>query len=193
MGIDPVEPSVLAVHSADGTHATASNTNDLHSFNRYAYANNNPYRFVDPDGRVALNPFSFENLAGSGGGLGYGGVTTSGISPFGAGGAKATSVGNGPKSNGGNAPKHGSTHHNDVIDSRVKELQTDKSVSNIRKNQQQVDVNGNKVGTNRPDVQYDKNGCHNCVEYDTVPRNSTKHGEVIRRNDPNTKVELNNL
>ncbi|MDT7526245.1 RHS repeat-associated core domain-containing protein [Pseudidiomarina sp. GXY010] len=31
---------------------------DIHSFNRYAYANNNPYKYVDPDGRevsVAAN------------------------------------------------------------------------------------------------------------------------------------------
>ena len=26
---------------------------DIHSFNRYAYANNNPYKYIDPDGRSA--------------------------------------------------------------------------------------------------------------------------------------------
>ncbi|MEN9502473.1 MAG: hypothetical protein RI964_1758 [Pseudomonadota bacterium] len=35
MSVDPAEP----------------NPNNLHSLNRYAYANNNPYKYVDPDGR----------------------------------------------------------------------------------------------------------------------------------------------
>ena len=29
---------------------------DVHSFNRYAYANNNPYKYVDPDGRLPVIP-----------------------------------------------------------------------------------------------------------------------------------------
>lgn len=29
--------------------------NDLHSFNRYVYANNNPYKYVDPDGHSPLD------------------------------------------------------------------------------------------------------------------------------------------
>ena len=37
LSIDPVEPD----------------ENNLHSLNRYAYANNNPYKFTDPDGQIA--------------------------------------------------------------------------------------------------------------------------------------------
>jgi hypothetical protein len=38
MGIDPVE----------------FKEDNIHSLNRYAYANNNPYKYVDPDGRVPV-------------------------------------------------------------------------------------------------------------------------------------------
>jgi RHS repeat-associated protein len=38
MGVDPVD----------------FQTSNLHSFNRYTYANNNPYKYVDPDGRFAF-------------------------------------------------------------------------------------------------------------------------------------------
>ena len=37
MGIDPV----------------GVDENNVHSHNRYAYANNNPYKFVDPTGNIA--------------------------------------------------------------------------------------------------------------------------------------------
>ncbi len=99
----------------------------------------------------------------------------------------------GPKPNEGEAKPHGGEKHNEAIDKRIEKLKEEPAVENIRKNQQQVDVEGNNVGKNRPDVQYDKDSCHHCVEYDTVPKNSTKHGEVIKQNDSKVKVELNEL
>jgi RHS repeat-associated protein len=44
------DPSLGRFLSVDPVHFKESN---IHSFNRYAYANNNPYRFVDPDGNEA--------------------------------------------------------------------------------------------------------------------------------------------
>jgi len=63
---------------------------DVHSFNRYAYANNNPYKYIDPDGRDATRigqrldlrvqrlasgeintqQYNAENMAEAAGGLG---------------------------------------------------------------------------------------------------------------------------
>ncbi len=45
---------------------------NIHSFNRYAYANNNPYKYTDPDGRfafLALIPAALEALSVAG--VGY--------------------------------------------------------------------------------------------------------------------------
>jgi RHS repeat-associated protein len=99
----------------------------------------------------------------------------------------------GPAPNNGIARPHGGARHNDAIDQRVEALNADPAVTNVRKNQVQVDVNGNRAGNNRPDVQYDQCGVHHCVEYDTIPGNSARHGDVIRQNDPNAVVELNVL
>ncbi|MEM6738352.1 MAG: polymorphic toxin-type HINT domain-containing protein [Bacteroidota bacterium] len=93
----------------------------------------------------------------------------------------------GPKPNGGKAKAHGGKNHNERIDNLVDKLKQDDGVSNIRKNQQQVDVNGNKVGTNRPDVQFDKDGQHTSVEYDTNKRSMRKHQETVNANDPNAR------
>ena len=45
---DPVLGRFMGVDPAGFSEA------NLHSFNRYAYANNNPYKFVDPDGKQAV-------------------------------------------------------------------------------------------------------------------------------------------
>lgn len=46
---DPYAGRFLAIDPVDWVE-----DNPVHSFNRYAYANNNPYKFVDPDGEAAI-------------------------------------------------------------------------------------------------------------------------------------------
>jgi RHS repeat-associated protein len=54
MGARYYDPVIGRFISTDTAGFDDSN---LHSFNRYAYGNNNPYRFVDPDGRSATLAF----------------------------------------------------------------------------------------------------------------------------------------
>ena len=51
---DPFSGRFVSVDPVGALGATAGNTM---MFNRYAYANNNPYKYVDPDGRSALAAF----------------------------------------------------------------------------------------------------------------------------------------
>ena len=54
-------------------------------------------------------------------------------------------------------------------------------------------MNGNRVGDNRPDVQYDLDGNHHNYEVDTTKSGSTRHQEVLPANDPNAINEFDLL
>ena len=91
-----------------------------------------------------------------------------------------------PGANDGNAPQHGGLGHNNRIDTGIVNFRQQRAV-NIRKNQQQVDVTGTIVGRNRPDIQYDLDGIHYNIEYDTSYKSSLNHQRVIPANDPSAR------
>ena len=89
-----------------------------------------------------------------------------------------------PKPNDGVAPPHGGEAHDAAIDAKIAEAR-DAKAENIRKNQTQTDVHGNRVGDNRPDAQWDLNGRHYNYEIDTTEAGSLLHQRVVPGNDPN--------
>lgn len=95
----------------------------------------------------------------------------------------------GPEPNQGGGKLHGGTDHNNAIDKKIQELSKQDNIQNIRKNQQQVDANGNRMGNNRPDIQRDLDGIHHNLEVDRNVRNNVKHERVIRKNDPEAIYE----
>lgn len=60
----------------------------------------------------------------------------------------------------------------------------------IRKNQKQVNFDGNVVGNNRPDIQFDKGEIHTNIEYDSKKSSSLKHQKELENNDPNARNKL---
>jgi RHS repeat-associated protein len=89
--------------------------------------------------------------------------------------------------NGGTAKPHGGKAHDAKIDNLQSKVQKDPNNTNFRKNQEQHNVSGNKVGKNKPDLQWDntKTGKHYNVEYDTKKSSSNKHKQQVTTNDPN--------
>ncbi len=86
--------------------------------------------------------------------------------------------------NEGRAKPHGGKIHNERIDEFIRNLKKDLDVDEIRKNQRQVDIDGNTIGRNRPDVQFNKSGKHHNVEFDRNIKSSEKHRMDIETNDP---------
>ncbi|PPI51989.1 hypothetical protein C5D35_10815 [Rathayibacter toxicus] len=61
----------------------------------------------------------------------------------------------------------------------------------IRVDQQQINAAGVRVGLNRPDLQYTKNGIRYYVEWDSVSSDrGLKHASRILANDPNARITL---
>ncbi len=96
-----------------------------------------------------------------------------------------------PPANNGNAKPHGGKKHNSSIDSKISGVNKSGKCTDVRKNQCQVDANGNKVGNNRPDAQWnDENGVYHNVEFDNSARQSAHHKSQIEENDPNAVNEF---
>jgi ketosteroid isomerase-like protein len=85
---------------------------------------------------------------------------------------------------------HGGPAHDEAIDDYIKNLP--KNAEDVRKNQAQVDAEGNKVGDNRPDVQWtDEEGRRHYVE--VTSKTSRGNPDQIRANDPKGIIEIIDL
>jgi hypothetical protein len=68
---------------------------------------------------------------------------------------------------------------------------TSRGATDFRVNQQQVNVDGVRVGVNRPDLQYSMNGQRHHEEWDTPSSGrGPGHREPILANDPSRTVKL---
>ena len=90
-----------------------------------------------------------------------------------------------------NRPIGQSPTQNAQLQADIAEAQAN-GATDFRVNQQQVNADGQRVGTNRPDLQYtDANGRRVYVEYDTPSSNrGPLHEQRINANDPGAIVIL---
>jgi RHS repeat-associated protein len=122
--------------------------------------------------------------SGSAGAGGTGAGTSSAAPVAGAGTGGKGATGSPPPPNNGDCRPHGGGDHWQLILNLVASLQNHGGVTDIRANQWQVDISGNVVGRNRPDVQWTQDGVRHHREFDRGSTNQ-RHQDDINRNDPN--------
>ncbi|MFI9811388.1 DNRLRE domain-containing protein [Saccharothrix variisporea] len=89
-----------------------------------------------------------------------------------------------------NRPVGGSPTQNQFVQQRIADL-TKAGATDFRVNQQQVNINGERVGVNRPDLQYTLNGKRHYEEFDTsTSTRGPGHRDRILANDPDGIVTL---
>jgi len=97
-----------------------------------------------------------------------------------------------PPGNGGTTTRpHGSPEHDSAVNREVQKMK-DQGYRDVRKNQAQVDARGNKVGSNRPDVQgtNPRTGQREHVEVDRDPNRGAQHQRDIMKNDSSAVCTL---
>lgn len=89
-----------------------------------------------------------------------------------------------------NRPVGLSSSQNAFVQNRIASLQA-RGATDFRVKQQQVSINGTRVGINRPDLQYTLNGKRYYEEFDipSSTRGSTHEARILS-NDPTGIVNL---
>jgi RHS repeat-associated protein len=100
---------------------------------------------------------------------------------------------NPPSANNGNGTIGTSPSQRAALNKDIADAKAD-GATDIRVNQQQVNAQGERVGTNRPDLQYtDKEGVRHYIEYERTPNGrGLEHQQRIQANDPagNTTIKI---
>jgi RHS repeat-associated protein len=141
-----------------------TNANTGGSFNRYVYAENNPYGYTDPDGRAPQDRMHRVPLEGSGGGT-VGSVGGGGFGGGGGGRAAPSPVSSGTGNAAEAAGRALRTENHHVV------AQGDKRAAEARQNMQQHGIDPKTESTNKVPIPGDK---HDVTKRDSYVQDTNR-------------------